>query len=132
MSYRDRRKGSWFIQTLIKQITTYANDAHLMDIMIAVNKDIADSELGGYRQMPQQVSTLTKFVYFKMAKDLDSDIQDDVSDRTHKKTKSRSLSNNKHDRESDRTVERNTSRHGPWDWRGMSPHFSACALFGAK
>ena len=108
LSYRDRRKGSWFIQTLIKQITTYAHDAHLMDIMIAVNKDIAESELGGYRQMPQQVSTLTKFVYFKMARDMDSNIEDGVSDGTHKKTKSRSLSSNKHDRESDRTVERNT------------------------
>ena len=80
LSYRDRRKGSWFIQTLIKQITTYAKDAHLMDIMIAVNKDIAESGLGGKRQMPQQVCTLTKFVYFKMARDMDSNIEDGVSD----------------------------------------------------
>ena len=67
LSYRDIDNGSWFIQTLLKQISTHAYNKHLMDIMILVNKKIAESELSGYRQMPQQVSTLTKFVYFKMA-----------------------------------------------------------------
>ena len=67
LSYRDVYTGSWFIQTLIKQINTHARSAHLMDIMTVVNNEIAESELKGYRQMPQQVSTLTKFVFFKMA-----------------------------------------------------------------
>ena len=67
LSYRNIRNGSWFIQTLLKQISTHAYNEHLMNIMIMVNKEIAESELSGYRQMPQQVSTLTKFVYFKMA-----------------------------------------------------------------
>ena len=113
LSYRDRRKGSWFIQTLIKQITTYAKDAHLMDIMIAVNKDIAESELGGKRQMSQQVCTLTKFVYFKMAKVLEANIEGGISDCTQTKPKfsrSRSIFSNNHDHESDRTVEKSTSR----------------------
>ena len=67
LAHRHIRTGSWFIQTLLKQISTHAYNEHLMDIMILVNKKIAESELSGYRQMPQQVSTLTKFVYFKMA-----------------------------------------------------------------
>ena len=68
LSYRDIDNGSWFIQTLLKQISTHAYNEHLMDIMILVNKKIAENKLSGrYRQMPQQVSTLTKFVYFKMA-----------------------------------------------------------------
>ena len=66
-SYRDIYRGSWFIQTLIKQLHTHGHNAHLVDIMIVVNKEIAESELQGRRQMPEQVSTLTKFVYFKMA-----------------------------------------------------------------
>ena len=108
LSYRDRRKGSWFIQTLIKQITTYAHYRHLMDIMTVVNKDIAESELDGCRQMPQQVSTLTKFVYFKMAKILEANNEYDESDRTD--TRTRSIIDCNHDHESDRTVERRT----PW------------------
>ena len=66
-SARDIYRGSWFIQTLIKQLHTHAHNTHLMDIMTVVNKEIAESELQGRRQMPEQVWTLTKFVYFKMA-----------------------------------------------------------------
>ena len=66
-SYRDIDNGSWFIQTLLKQISMHAYNEHLMDIMIMVNKKIATSGLEDKKQMPQQVSTLTKFVYFKMA-----------------------------------------------------------------
>ena len=38
-----------------------------MDIMIAVNEDMAKIEQESCRQMSQQVSTITKFVYFNMA-----------------------------------------------------------------
>ena len=65
-SFRDIHNGSWFIQTLMKQMKAHAETSHLMDIMTAVNYDIAGSDLEGYRQMPTQLSTLTKFVYFKM------------------------------------------------------------------
>ena len=67
VSYRDILNGSWFIQTLMKQFKEHAQSSHVMDIMTVVNEDIAGSELQGKRQMPIQVSTLTKFVYFKMA-----------------------------------------------------------------
>ena len=67
LSFRDIRNGSWFIQTLMKHIKEHGQSSHLMDIMTAVNDDIAGDDLEGYRQMPVQVTTLTKFVYFKMA-----------------------------------------------------------------
>ena len=67
LSFRDIREGSWFIQTLMRHIRKHGQSVHLMDIMIAVNDDIAGSDLEGYRQMPIQVTTVTKFVYFKMA-----------------------------------------------------------------
>ena len=66
LSFRDTRNGSWFIQTLMRYIRKHGQGVHLMDIMTAVNDDIAGSDLEGYRQMPIQVTTLTKFVYFKM------------------------------------------------------------------
>ena len=63
----DIYRGSWFIQTLTKHIHTHGHNAHLMDIMTVVNEEIAESEPQDRRQIPEQVSTLTKFVYFKMA-----------------------------------------------------------------
>ena len=66
-AFRHAHNGSWFVQTLIEQFNEHADRSHLMDIMTVVNKEIAESDLEGHRQMPQQVSTLTKFVYFKMA-----------------------------------------------------------------
>ena len=66
-SFRNIHNGSWFIQTLMKQFQTHAQSLHVMDIMTVVNEDMAGSEFEGYRQMSNQLSTLTKFVYFKMA-----------------------------------------------------------------
>ena len=66
-AYRDIYKGSWFIQTLINRFNAHANRRHLMDIMIAVNEDMGKIEQESCRQMSQQVSTITKFVYFNMA-----------------------------------------------------------------
>ena len=109
-SFRDCHKGTWFIQTLIKQITTYAQYAHLMDIMIVVNKDMAESELPkGERQMPQQVSTLTKFVYFKMANVLEANNKDGRSGRTVERTTPRRLSGSNNMGESDHTGTRSRS-----------------------
>ena len=108
-SFRHTGNGSWFIQTLIEHFNTYAHSAHLMDMMTVVNKEIAESELDGYRAMPQQVSTLTKFVYFKMAKVgklLEGNNEDGQPDRTYTRPKYRSIFN----LGSDRTVERTKPR----------------------
>ena len=67
LAYRHIHNGSWFIQTLMKNIKKHGQSSHLMDIMTVVNDDIAGTHLEGYRQMPIQVTTLTKFVYFNMA-----------------------------------------------------------------
>lgn len=72
-----------------------------MDMMTVVNKEIAESELDGYRAMPQQVSTLTKFVYFKMAK-----VGKLLEGNTYTRPKYRSIFN----LGSDRTVERTKPR----------------------
>lgn len=66
ISYRLLDKGTWFIQTLIEQLKLYAHDMHLMDILTLVNAKIAENDLEGHRQMPCQVSTLTKFVFFNV------------------------------------------------------------------
>ncbi len=66
-SFRHTEEGTWFIQTLMKQFKEHAQSSHVMDIMTLVNEDIAGSDLQGHRQMPVQESTLTKFVFFKMA-----------------------------------------------------------------
>ena len=67
LAFRHIHNGSWFIQTLMRHLRQHGQSSHLMDIMTAVNDDIAGTDLGGYRQMPIQVTTLTKFVYFEMA-----------------------------------------------------------------
>ena len=66
-AYRNIYEGSRFIQTLIKRFNAHANRRHLMDIMIAVNEDMAKIEQESCRQISQQISTIRKFVYFKMA-----------------------------------------------------------------
>ena len=63
-SFRNINTGSWFIQTLMKKLDAYAKTNHLLDIMIEVNGDMAGSDFMGERQMPVQISTLTKYVYF--------------------------------------------------------------------
>ncbi|XP_028414458.1 caspase-7-like [Dendronephthya gigantea] len=65
-SYRDIRTGSWFIQTLMKQFEDHAQTLHVLDILTKVNGDMSGNEFAGYRQMPIQVSTLRKSVYFKI------------------------------------------------------------------
>ena len=66
-SYRNTLEGSWFIQTLVKQFKDHAHTLHVLDILTKVNGDMSGKEFAGYRQMPIQVSTLTKPVYFKVA-----------------------------------------------------------------
>jgi hypothetical protein len=65
-SYRNREAGSWFITTLMEELSKHAHEMHLMDILTHVNHAIARYETqDGNKQMSCQVTTLTKFVYFK-------------------------------------------------------------------
>ncbi len=65
-SYRSREAGSWFIITLTEELSKHAHHMHLMDILTLVNRAIAGYHTQeGYKQVPSQITTLTKFVYFK-------------------------------------------------------------------
>jgi hypothetical protein len=72
-SYRSREAGSWFIITLMDELFKHAHEMHLMDILTLVNRKIAGYSTGdGLKQMPCQMTTLTKFVYFKYPPPLSS------------------------------------------------------------
>lgn len=65
-SYRSRASGTWFIHSLIKELYNHAHDMHIMDILTLVNRSVSGYfTLDGMKQMPCQLTTLTKFVYFK-------------------------------------------------------------------
>ena len=67
-SYRSPENGSWFIITLIEQLNKYANQMHVMDILIRVNNIVATYYTrNGEKQMPcQDMGTIRKFVYFNL------------------------------------------------------------------
>ena len=64
-AYRTRA-GSWFITTLLNLLTKNVHDLHLMDILTLVNRVIAEEKSTyTHLQMPSQLCSLTKFVYFR-------------------------------------------------------------------
>lgn len=64
-SYRQRLLGSWFISSVVSVFKEYAEQEHLMDMMIRVNKRVADFfSKEGLKQMPCQVCMLTRKVFF--------------------------------------------------------------------
>ena len=72
-SYRNRQQGSWFILKLMEMLTKHAHEMHLMDILTLVNSEVARCYTDkDYKQMPCQMTTLTKFVYFKYPPPLSS------------------------------------------------------------
>ncbi|XP_046839958.1 caspase-3-like [Xenia sp. Carnegie-2017] len=65
-SYRNRLHGSWFIITLMEELQSHAHHMHIMDILTIVNNAISGYKTPeDHKQMPCQLTTLTKFVYFK-------------------------------------------------------------------
>lgn len=64
-SYRQRFLGSWFISSVVSVFKKYAEQEHLMDMMIRVNNRVADFfSKEGLKQMPCQVCMLTRKVFF--------------------------------------------------------------------
>ena len=64
-SYRQRFLGSWFISSVVSVFKKYAEQEHLMDMMIRVNNRVADHfSKEGLKQMPCQVCMLTRKVFF--------------------------------------------------------------------
>ena len=73
VSYRDRKAGSWFMGTLMDKLEKHAHNMHLMDILTLVNHAVAGKATPDQKkQMPCQMSTLTKFVYFDYPHPLES------------------------------------------------------------
>jgi hypothetical protein len=70
-SFRNEYFGSWFIQSLIKELEENIHD-DLMTILTAVNRRVAyayqsnttKKEWDACKQMPNMVSMLTKILYF--------------------------------------------------------------------
>lgn len=77
-SYRSCEVGSWFIITLMRKLEDHAHHMHIMDILTLVNKSVAEGETpsdekqSSKKQMPCQLTTLTKFVHFKYPSPLSS------------------------------------------------------------
>ncbi|TRY88878.1 hypothetical protein DNTS_016952, partial [Danionella cerebrum] len=67
VSFRDRAKGSWFIQTLCHNLTQLVpRDVDLLSILTKVNADVSrkTDKSGLRKQMPQPEFTLTKTLVF--------------------------------------------------------------------
>ncbi|XP_074084996.1 caspase-3-like [Macrotis lagotis] len=71
-SWRNKRNGSWFIQSLCAMLKQYAHKFEIMQILTRVNRKVAtefesysfDSELHAKKQVPCIMSMLTKELYF--------------------------------------------------------------------
>ena len=63
-SYRDEAEGSWFISVLIDVLNKQAHDMNLTDLLIIVNKKVAEKSHRGKKQIPSFITTLRKPVYF--------------------------------------------------------------------
>lgn len=70
VSFRDAKKGSWFIQSLCKHLEDMVPGADILTILTAVNKDVGSetNKTGTKKQMPLLSSTLYKMVKFPVSK----------------------------------------------------------------
>jgi len=65
-SYRQPYLGSWFISAVSAVFKEYADKEHIMDMMFRVNNQVASYfNKDALKQMPCQVCTLTKKVFFE-------------------------------------------------------------------
>ena len=73
-SYRQPLLGSWFISALFDVFSEHAEKEHIMDMMLRVNNQVAGYfSRDGLKQMPCQVSMLTKRVFFEPRFSISSD-----------------------------------------------------------
>ncbi|XP_049628872.1 caspase-10-like [Suncus etruscus] len=69
-SFRNKEKGSWFIQSLCKNLKKMVSGADILTILTAVNKDVGSKtdKTGTLKQMPLISSTLCKALPHKIPK----------------------------------------------------------------
>ena len=67
VSWRNSEYGSWFIKALVDTMYELASKEHLMDILVEVNRRVAEEfqSKGRNKQIPSPVTMLTRKVYFK-------------------------------------------------------------------
>lgn len=66
-SFRDKERGSWFIQKLVQVFKDYCEKEHLLDMFLRVNFLIAKvMSNDGLKQMPLQECRLTKKCFFSV------------------------------------------------------------------
>jgi hypothetical protein len=68
VSYRSRSQGSWFVNSMVKNIRQFQNKYDLMTIMSNINAEVAQQSApvdgGLYKQVPMFHATLRKRVFF--------------------------------------------------------------------
>ena len=72
VSWRNNEFGTWFISTLVKVFYEMADKEHLMDMLVEVNRRVAEefeSRREKHKQMPECVCRLRKKLYFPIYKD---------------------------------------------------------------
>uniref|UniRef100_A0A8C5A9M3 Uncharacterized protein n=1 Tax=Gadus morhua TaxID=8049 RepID=A0A8C5A9M3_GADMO len=73
VSWRDRKKGTWFIQSLYKNlILRVPRNKDLLSILTEVNNDVSKNSNpnSSMRQMPQPIHTLRMGVFFPVPEEL--------------------------------------------------------------
>ena len=74
-AYRHREKGSWFITVLTNVLTQHAKNKHLTDMLIMVNRMLANKDANGRKQMACFTCSLRKSVWIKMKNDQETSSQ---------------------------------------------------------
>ena len=66
VSYRNLRKGSWYIQRLVEVFSQYAFEEDVLSLLTFVNYNVSRKykTMRGFRQIPAPQSTLTKKLFF--------------------------------------------------------------------
>lgn len=75
-SFRETKKGSWYIQALCEMLRKYGSSLEFTELLTLVNRKVSmrnvpkscDPQLVGKKQMPCFASMLTKKLYFRLKK----------------------------------------------------------------
>ncbi|KAK3586316.1 hypothetical protein CHS0354_019976 [Potamilus streckersoni] len=60
VSWRDDNKGSWFIQAIVEVFQEFSKTHHILDMLVRVNRRVAQNLHKNKVQLPQSINMLTK------------------------------------------------------------------------
>ncbi|XP_048872630.1 receptor-interacting serine/threonine-protein kinase 4-like [Brienomyrus brachyistius] len=73
VSWRDKKKGSWYVETLDQILEEHAATCDLVTMLTMVNNKVAqNSALGVYKQTPASFNSLRKLLYFQSSSQVHS------------------------------------------------------------